>query len=60
MDNPKAELRLPEVNSSEFLTKASVRDMTEVIRREALRRDGNPGGRPEWLLPDPQNQLSES
>jgi hypothetical protein len=59
MDNPRAELGLPKVNSGEFLTKASVQDMTGVIQREALPLDGNPGGGPEWLFPDPQNQLSE-
>jgi RHS repeat-associated protein len=59
MDNPRAELGLPKVNSGQFLTKASVEDMTGVTQRAALPLDGNPGGGPEWLFPDPQNQLSE-
>jgi RHS repeat-associated protein len=59
MDNARAELGLPKVNSGEFLTKASVQDMTGVTQRAALPLDGNPGGGPEWLFPDPQNQLSE-
>lgn len=58
MDNRRANLGLPKVNSGQFLTKASVQDMTGVIQRDALPLDGNPGG-PEWLFPDPQNQLSE-
>jgi hypothetical protein len=59
MDNPMAELGLPGVNSGQFLTNASVQDMTGVIQRDALPLDWNPGGGPEWLFPDPQNQLSE-
>jgi hypothetical protein len=59
MANPHAMLGLPKVNSGEFLTKASVQDMTGVIQRNALPLDGNPGGGPEWLFPDPQNQLQE-
>jgi hypothetical protein len=33
--------------------------MSGVIQRDALPLDGNPGGGPEWLFPDLQNQLSE-
>jgi hypothetical protein len=59
MEDPRAQLGLPKVNSGEFLTKASVQDMEGVIQRDALPLDGNPGGGPEWLFPDPQTQLSE-
>ncbi|MHB1597051.1 MAG: hypothetical protein ACYCO9_14075 [Streptosporangiaceae bacterium] len=59
MANPRAELGLPKVNSGEFLTKARVLDTTGVVTRPALPLDGNPGGGPEWLFPDPVNQLEE-
>jgi hypothetical protein len=59
MDNPRAELGLPKGNTGQYLTKAQVLDREGVIDRQALPLDGNPGGGPEWLFPDPENQLQE-
>lgn len=57
MSNPRAELGLPKGNSGQMLTRARVTDMEGVMRRDALPLDGNPGGAPEWLFPDPAAQL---
>lgn len=57
MVNPRSELGLPKVNSGQMLTRARVRSMDGVIKRDALPLDGNPGGAPEWLFPDPMSQL---
>ena len=55
--NPRSELGLPKVNSGQMLTRAKVRSMEGVIKRDALELDGNPGGAPEWLFPNPESQL---
>jgi RHS repeat-associated protein len=57
MSNPRAELGLPKGNSGQMLTRARVTDMEGVMQRDALPLDGNPGGAPEWLFPDPASQL---
>jgi RHS repeat-associated protein len=57
MSNPRAELGLPKGNSGQMLTRARVTDMEGVMQRDALPLDGNPGGAPEWLFPDPLSQL---
>ena len=57
MANPRSALGLPKVNSGQMLTRARVRSMDGVIKRDALPLDGNPGGAPEWLFPDPVSQL---
>lgn len=57
MANPRGELGLPKVNSGQQLTRARVTDMEGVMKRDALPLDGNPGGAPEWLFPDPLSQL---
>ena len=57
MSNPRAGLGLPKGNSGQMLTRARVTDMEGVMQRDALPLDGNPGGAPEWLFPDPLSQL---
>jgi RHS repeat-associated protein len=57
MANPRNELGLPKGNSGQMLTRARVTNMDGVMQREALPLDGNEGGAPEWLFPDPENQL---
>lgn len=52
-----SELGLPKVNSGEYATCARVCNAEGVIRRDALPLDGNPGGGPELLFPNPQQQL---
>ncbi|TKI63923.1 RHS repeat domain-containing protein [Nocardioides jishulii] len=59
MANPRSRLGLPKVNSGEHVTCARVCDMGGVKKRDALPLDGNPGGGPEWLFPNPQQQLNE-
>jgi hypothetical protein len=57
MANPRNEFGLPKGNSGQFLTKARVQNMDGVTQRPALPLDGNEGGAPEWLFPDPHGQL---
>lgn len=57
MANPRNELGLPKGNSGQMLTRARVTNMDGVMTRDALPLDGNAGGAPEWLFPDPMNQL---
>lgn len=59
MANPRSRLGLPKVNSGENVTCARVCDMGGVRKRDALPLDGNPGGGPEWLFPNPKQQLQE-
>ncbi len=59
MANPRSRLGLPKVNSGENVTCARVCDMGGLRKRDALPLDGNPGGGPEWLFPNPQQQLQE-
>ena len=57
MANHRAQLGLPKGNSGQVLTRARVKDMGGVVQRDALPLEGNPGGAPEWLFPDPAGQL---
>jgi hypothetical protein len=61
MANARDWLGLPKVNTDEFLTRARVLDTSGVTTRSALPipADGVNGGGPEWLFPDPVNQLEE-
>ncbi len=60
LSDPRAELGLPtgpDGNPARFMSIGELRDVTGVERRDALPLDGNPGGAPELLIPDPQNQV---
>jgi hypothetical protein len=59
MSNPRDALGLPKGNSGQFLTKASVQDMTGATFRPAIALPGTAGGAPEIYFPDPANQLQE-
>ena len=58
MANPRSSLGLPKGNSGQMLTRARVLNDDGVMTRGALPLDGNPGGAPEWLIPDPATQLA--
>ncbi len=57
MGNARSDLGLPKVNSGDYVTCARVCNSDGVIKRNALPLDGNPGGGPELLFPNPQQQL---
>jgi len=59
-DDPRSLLGLPtgpDGNPARFLSIGELRDIDEVSRRDALPLDGNPGGAPELVVPDPQRQI---
>jgi RHS repeat-associated protein len=58
LENPRDALGLPDGNTAEYLSTAKVRDWTGVEPRSALPLDGNAGGAPELLFPDPEQQLN--
>jgi hypothetical protein len=57
MDNPRAQLGLPNGNSGEYLSSGQISDPAGIVTRGALPLDGNPGGAAEWLIPDPESQI---
>ena len=57
LENPRDALGLPDANSGEYLTTGRVLDWTGVVGRRALPLDGNAGGAPEYLFPDPEGQI---
>jgi hypothetical protein len=60
LTDPRAELGLPtgpDGNPARFLSVGELRDPAGVTRRQALPLDGNPGGAPELLFPDPERQV---
>jgi hypothetical protein len=57
LENPRDALGLPNGNSGEYLTTGKVLDWTGVAGRRALPLDGNNGGAPEYLFPDPEGQI---
>jgi len=61
MSNARDLLGLPKGNAGIYLTRARVLDTAGVTTRPALPipADGVAGGGPEWLFPDPANQLDE-
>lgn len=50
-------LGLPDVNTGENIVTGTIKDGTGVTLRRAKPLDGNPGGAPEYLIPDPKNQI---
>jgi hypothetical protein len=61
MDDPRRVLGLPtgpDGNPGRFLSVGRLEDPTGVRVRSALPLDGNPGGGPELLIPDPERQVS--
>jgi RHS repeat-associated protein len=57
LENPRASLGLPDVNTGEYAIEGRLSNPKGVIRRPALPYDGNPGGAPELLVPDPESQI---
>ena len=57
--NPRAELGLPDENPFRFLTEARVVEPAGIVVRPAAPLDGNPGGAPEVLVPDPPTGSSK-
>jgi hypothetical protein len=61
MDDPRSVLGLPtgrDGNPGRFLSVGVLEDPTGVRVRTALPLDGNPGGGPELLVPDPARQIN--
>ena len=54
---PRNSLGLPDANTGTQLTKGTLTDTTGVTTRPAKPLDGNAGGGPEYLVPDPKNQV---
>lgn len=60
VDNPRAQLGLPtgpDGNPGRFLSEGVLRDTEGIRVREALPLDGQPGGWPELLVPEPERQI---
>lgn len=57
MENLRDELGLPDSNTGEYLSVGKVKDWTGVETRPALPLDGNMGGAPEHVFPNPEQQI---
>jgi len=57
MPDPRANLGLPDANPARFLSRGVLVDPTGVLARQALEFDGQHGGWPELLIPDPERQV---
>ena len=60
LDNPRAALGLPtgpDGNPARFLSEGVLRNTDGIRVRRALELDGQPGGWPEILVPDPESQI---
>ena len=58
IDDYRAAAGLPDINTGRFLIEARLRDIPEGFRtRQALPLDGQPGGLPEYLIPDAERHL---
>jgi hypothetical protein len=60
LDNPRAALGLPtgpDGNPARFLSEGVLRNTEGIRARRALELDGQPGGWPEILVPDPESQI---
>jgi RHS repeat-associated protein len=57
LDNPRDALGLPNGNSGEYLTTARVNDWTGTFGQRAMPLNGNAGGAPEYVFPNPEQQL---
>jgi hypothetical protein len=55
--DPRNDLGLPDSNSGEFVSRATVLNEDGVEKVVALPLDGNKGGAPEWKFPNPNLQL---
>ncbi|MCA1656448.1 MAG: hypothetical protein LC713_01835, partial [Actinobacteria bacterium] len=56
---PRAQLGLPDVNHGRFVIKARLGDAADVkLVRRALEYDGQPGGAPEYIIPEPETKLT--
>jgi hypothetical protein len=59
MRDPRKELGLPNQNSGQYITRARVKNWAGVSGRRSLPYHGNPGGAPEYLIPNPLENLGE-
>jgi hypothetical protein len=51
LENPRAELGLPDVNRGRFVIHGTLKDPSSIVEiRHALPLDGNPGGAPEYVI----------
>jgi RHS repeat-associated protein len=59
LDNPRDALGLPDENSGEYLSTARVKDWTGAFgqRATAIPEAGTAGGAPEYVFPNPEQQL---
>ena len=59
MTNPRAELGLPNQNPARFVIRARLNNPADVkLVRRALPLDGQPGGAPEFIIPDAEEKLT--
>ena len=49
---------LPNANTGRFVSEGVLNDATGVTTRSSLALDGNPGGLPEVLIPNPESQVT--
>ena len=55
--NFRSEAGLPDVNTGRFVLEGRIKDPSDIEVRPALPADGNPGGLPEYVIPDAKNKI---